>query len=56
MRVPIASGVLYESDFAKLNFQIESAFEKGTGSTPLEIKDKNVKAMYTSTIYSTPRL
>ena len=45
MRVPIASGVLYESDFAKLNFQIESAFEKGTGSTPLEIKDKNVKAI-----------
>ncbi len=45
MRNPIASGVLYESDFAKLNSQIESAFEKGTGSTPLEIRDKNVKAI-----------
>lgn len=45
MRTPIASGVLYESDFAKLNQQIEFAFEKGPGSTPLEIKTKTVKAM-----------
>lgn len=45
MRTPIASGVLYESDFAKLNQQIEAAFEKGPGSTPLEIKTKTVKAI-----------
>jgi len=44
MRQPIVAGQFYESEFTKLNKQIENAFENGPGSLPLEKRDKNILA------------
>lgn len=45
MRVAIASGIFYERDFERLNSQIEMAFESGPGATPIEAKNRNVRAV-----------
>jgi len=44
MRQPIVAGQFYESDFTKLNKQIQDSFESGPGSLPLTTKDKNITA------------
>ena len=44
MRSPTAAGQFYESDFAKLSKQLESLFEQGPGSTPLEKRTKSIRA------------
>lgn len=44
MRQPIVAGQFYESDFTKLNKQIQDAFESGPGSLPLEKRNKNILA------------
>lgn len=44
MRLPILPGNFYESDFTKLNNQLEVAFEQGPGSTPVERRSNNVLA------------
>tara|TARA_Y100000310_G_scaffold339911_1_gene434073 strand:- start:468 stop:1319 length:852 start_codon:yes stop_codon:yes gene_type:complete len=44
MRTQIAAGQFYESDFAKLNLQLDSLFDQGPGSPPLENKNKNIQA------------